>query len=199
MVAAVVSAKNNATATTALSGILTAVDTVRNVVIYPALKAIVDTFEGVRHMQNSMEASQYPIIFHVLPMWHSLKVELSMLANGLSQAASNFLSKQFAAKLHGKISSMEIHGLFVASCLLHTGMHSFEKITEIASERVAYREKGSAFVRTLLNLLPEMSVSESVPGESNDAILHGPAPGNEDGSVAVPAPAKLGHAHIANA
>lgn len=113
-----------------------------------------DFFPDVRHMHKAPEAASYAIIFHVLPMWQGLKLKLARMLTGF--IARQEYTKELSTRLGAKISKMEMHGLFVASCVLHPGMHSLDCISQNETQSSTYFEQGYNLICSLLakNPLP---------------------------------------------
>ena len=89
-------------------------------------------------MQNSMEAASYPFIHHALPMWKSLVRNLTLLANGVAREQfkqPHDLTMVLEKRLVDKLKTIEVHGLWTATCLLHPGMRAFTLITDNEYER----------------------------------------------------------------
>lgn len=195
-VTAVVSTKNHEGAKIAVGSLETAVDPSRNVT-YPALQAIVDAFAGVRHMQNAMEAASYPVMHYVLPMWKSLVSNLSIMssevARGLQFQVAHEHTRNLAKCVLVKLKSMEVHGAWVATCLLHPGLRTFSYISPDDSERNRFRDNACSFVRTLMSQLeqpvsaPSTTAVPLVPTELgagafniNDYISYGDVSSDQD-------------------
>lgn len=99
-------------------------------------------------MKNALEAASYTIIIHVLPMWHGLKLKLAGMSSGF--IATQEYPKQLCTRLVDKIYKMEMHDLFVACCVLHPGMPSFDRIMQSETKRSTCRAQGCIFISKLL-------------------------------------------------
>jgi len=122
-------------------------------VSFPALEAIITSFEPIREAQTRLEASDSPTMHLVLPMVEHIKKTLTRSASvsAIDLEGVNMHAKGFAATTLRNMQKIELHDLWVAGAVLHPRLKSLSFVSGTAA-REGLKTKGYALIRKMMDM-----------------------------------------------
>lgn len=127
---------------------------------FAALEALVCSFEPIRAMKNAMEASSYPTLPLLLPMFTQTKDFLGRLSAGAGQKGEYI--RKFADLTLQHLEKIEIHPLWVAAAILQPRLRQLGFIRNSTSRQLL-KAKGCTLLRQLLDKNESDEVVEVEP------------------------------------